>query len=116
MTNLTLEDTVEAMNSSLYQDRFRAEYFQTKIRYEKLKSFNTRIEAANALKFGRINPAPNSEIEDLEEPYYNSPPEVLRDQQRIMGEYLHLLELRAVLENIYLGEESFWEKKTDDKN
>ena len=45
---MELNNTVELMNSSDYRDRFKAEYYQTKIRYEKLKKFNTKIEAAYA--------------------------------------------------------------------
>ena len=41
-----LTDTVNLMESSDYKDRFVAEYVQTKIRYEKLKAFNNKIEAA----------------------------------------------------------------------
>lgn len=40
---MELNNTVELMNSSDYKDRFKAEYYQTKIRYEKLKKFNTKI-------------------------------------------------------------------------
>ena len=39
-------DTIEGMLSPDYKERFRAEYIQTKIRYERLKAFNTKIEAA----------------------------------------------------------------------
>lgn len=40
-----LKDTVELMNSSDYKQRMKAEYWQTKIRYEKLNRFLTKIEA-----------------------------------------------------------------------
>ena len=43
---MELKDTVAQMESSDYKERFIAEYMQTKIRYEKLKAFNTKIEAA----------------------------------------------------------------------
>ena len=33
---ITLDDTIILMSSSDYKDRFKAEYWQTKIRYEKL--------------------------------------------------------------------------------
>lgn len=36
-----LKDTVDGMLSTDYKERFVAEYQQTKIRYEKLKSFAT---------------------------------------------------------------------------
>ena len=41
-----LADTAAGMTSPDYKERFRAEYIQTKIRYERLKAFNTKIEAA----------------------------------------------------------------------
>ena len=36
---MELKDTVEMMNSADYKERFKAEYHQTKTRYEKLKAF-----------------------------------------------------------------------------
>ena len=33
---MNLNDTVKMMNSANYKERFKAEYWQTKIRYEKL--------------------------------------------------------------------------------
>ena len=83
------------MWSDDYKERFRAEYIQTKIRYEKLKAFNTRIEAAERTKY---NPAITPAIM----PQHDCPEELLRDQQRVMGEYLHILEVRAAIENIEL--------------
>ena len=34
MKNMELKDTVVLMESDNYKDRFKAEYYQTKIRYE----------------------------------------------------------------------------------
>lgn len=34
-----LRDTVEMMNSGDYKERFKAEYYQVVIRYQKLKSY-----------------------------------------------------------------------------
>lgn len=48
---MELKDTIEMMTSEDYKERFKAEYYQTKIRYEKLKKFNTRIEAADMMMF-----------------------------------------------------------------
>ncbi len=87
-----LEATVPLMISDDYKARFVAEYRQTKIRYERLKSFNNRIEAA------RMTP----ERDEIEEPKHDCPPELLRAQQRAMGEYLSTLEIRAVIEKIEL--------------
>lgn len=88
---MTYKDTVKGMLSSDYKERFIAEYWQTKIRYEKLKAFCNKIEAA------RVNIEP--------EPEHDCPYELLREQQKIMGEYLHILEVRAVIEGIVLSAE-----------
>ena len=48
---MELKDTIEMMTSNDYKERFKAEYHQTKIRYEKLKKFTTRIEAADMMMF-----------------------------------------------------------------
>lgn len=90
--NVELKDTVELMNSSDYKKRFIAEYLQTKIRYAKLKAFNNKIEAA---KIGHTS-------KKIEEPTHDCPLELLREQQRKMGEYIHILEVRAQIEGINL--------------
>jgi hypothetical protein len=91
-------DTVEGMLSSDYKERFKAEYQQTKIRYEKLKAFNNKIEAA---RLTTCDPFV-SYAKRVDEPKHDCPEEMLRNQQRIMGEYLHILEVRAVVEGIEL--------------
>lgn len=93
LREMELKHTVEMMKSSDYKDRFFAEYWQTKIRYEKLKRLNTRIEAADMVKF---------EKNQIEMPKHDCPLRLLREQQNIMGQYLHLLELRAEIEGIDL--------------
>lgn len=85
---MELKDTVEGMTSPDYKERFKAEYNQTKIRYEKLKKFCDKIEVA--------------QMTGEEEPKHDCPLELLREQQRAMGQYLHLLELRAVIEKVEL--------------
>lgn len=90
-----LKDTVCMMNSSDYKDRFKAEYWQTKIRYEKLKKFNTRIEAANRTKY---------EGNHVEMPKHDCPDHLLQQQQDFMGNYLHILEVRAEIEGIDLDD------------
>ena len=87
---LELKDTIALMTSSDYKQRFIAEYWQTKIRYEKLKDFCNKIELAN--------------LDIMDEPKHDVPYDLLREQQEVMGEYLHLLELRAIIENIDLYE------------
>lgn len=83
-----LKETTEQMCSTDYRERFKAEYYQTKIRYEKLKAFCNKIEA------GLI-------IGEYKEKH-DCPLDLLREQQRYMGEYLHVLELRAIIEHIVL--------------
>lgn len=80
--------TKSLMDSTNYKQRFFAEYWQTKIRYEKLKNFCDKIEAAR--------------IMHLAEPVHDVPEKVLRAQQKAMGEYLHVLEVRAIIENVDL--------------
>lgn len=87
--------TVPLMLSSDYVGRFVAEYRQLKIRYERLKAFNNKIEAARSTC---------CEGKKVEEPKHDCSYDVLRTQQRIMGEYLHILEVRAVVEDISLLE------------
>ncbi len=80
--------TVEYMLSADYEKRFVAEYLQTKIRYEKLKDFCNKIEA--------------SDLTGAVPPNHDCPICLLRQQQRAMGEYLHILETRAIIEKIDL--------------
>lgn len=88
---MELAETIKLMNSKDYKKRFVAEYWQTKIRYEKLKAFNTKIEA-------------NERKGNFTEPKHDCPNDLLLNQQRAMGEYLHILEVRAVIENVDLSE------------
>lgn len=91
-----LSDTVEGMLHPDYKERFKAEYKQTKIRYEKLKAFNTKIEAAQRTQGDPFAP------KKVDEPTHDCPAVLLREQQSIMGQYLHILEVRAVIEGISL--------------
>lgn len=92
---MEMSDTVALMCSDDYKDRFKAEYYQTKIRYEKLKKFNTKIEAARQMAYttGKCK---------CPMPPHDCPDELLREQQSVMGNYLHLLEVRAEIEGIEL--------------
>lgn len=85
---MILKDTTEMMCSDDYKERFAAEYYQTKIRYERLKNFCNKIEVA--------------QITNAEEPKHDCPLELLREQQKCMGMYLSALEKRAMIENIEL--------------
>ena len=82
------EETVQMMLSEDYKARFVAEYRQTKIRHERLKKFCNRIEAAYRSN-GKV-----------EMPKHDCELELLREQLRLMGEYLHVLEIRAEIERI----------------
>lgn len=92
---MELKDTIEMMASEDYKERFKAEYYQTKIRYEKLKAFNTKIEAARRTQLYGQSPAVNM-------PKHDCPDELLREQQTAMGNYLHILEVRAQIEGVAL--------------
>ena len=94
---LSLNDTIELMQSDDYRDRFKAEYLQTRLRYNRLKKFNTKIEAAYRTECVR------PDEKKAEMPKHDCPYDLLRDQQRAMGEYLHILEVRAVIEGIDLN-------------
>ena len=90
-----LSDTVALMCSEDYKERFKAEYNQTKIRYEKLKAFNTKIEAARRTQFSC-----QGAVVDL--PKHDCPDDLLLEQQTAMGNYLHILEVRAQIEGVEL--------------
>lgn len=81
---MDLKDTVELMLSDDYKDRFKAEYYQLKTRYEKLKKILVKIEA-DTLDF----------VPDC-------PIHLLSLQARRMEDYLHILEVRAEIEKIEL--------------
>jgi hypothetical protein len=100
---LTLGDTAEAMSSPDYKERFIAEYVQTKIRYEKLKAFNTKIEAAHQVACNPLCVGPTEPRKGVEMPKHDCPEGLLREQQSVMGQYLHILETRAVIEGIDLS-------------
>lgn len=82
---MELKDTVEMMNSEDYKERFKAEYYQTKIRYEKLSNMLIKYEA------GTLNFAPSCSKE------------VLEDQLYYINEYLRTLKIRAEMEKIDLN-------------
>ena len=91
---MLLNETIELMNSEDFKERFKAEYHQTKTRYEKLKAFNNKIEASERAR--------HENTKQVEMPTHDCPNDLLRQQQSVMGEYLHLLEVRAVIEGIEL--------------
>ena len=81
---MDLIDTVELMTSNDYKERFKAEYYQTEIRYNKLHEMIVRYEA-NTLNF-----EPKCSID------------ILKKQASYMGNYLYMLEVRAEIEGIEL--------------
>lgn len=81
---MELKDTIKLMESDSYKDRFKAEYYQTKIRYDKLHKMLVKYEA-DTLGF----------IPD-------TPKHILIEQASNMGNYLKMLEIRAEIENIEL--------------
>ena len=81
---MELKDTVKLMESADFKDRFKAEYYQTKIRYEKLHTMIVKYEA------GTLNFEPKCNIE------------LLKEQSAAMCKYLYTLEVRAQIENIKL--------------
>lgn len=87
---MELKDTVEMMNSKDYKERFKAEYWQTKIRYNKLHAMLIKYEA------GTLDFTPTCPIS------------ILTTQKRLMGELLKQLEIRAEIEGVDLKGEYTW--------
>lgn len=81
---MELNETIRLMESGDYKERFAAEYWQTKIRYEKLHKMLIKAEART------LNFTPSCPICTLEEQAYT------------MGRYLRKLEVRAEIEEIDL--------------
>lgn len=79
---MTLKDTIPQMTSDDYRERFKAEYYQTKIRAGKLQSLIQH---------------------DMD--LANSPKIILERQLSAMLDYLSTLALRAEFEGINLTEE-----------
>lgn len=85
---MNLESTVEFMISEDYKDRFIAEYWQTKIRHDKLKDYIQNIEIAQDYYDGHG------------EPKHDCPVGLLREQLYAMEEYLDVLDKRRKIEEI----------------
>ena len=79
-----LLDTSLLVKSSNFKERFKAEYYQTKIRYDKLHKMIVKYEA------GTLNFEPKCSIG------------IFKDQISAMGNYLYALEVRAEMEGIEL--------------
>ena len=85
---MELKDTIDLMSSLDYRDRFKAEYYQTKIRYNKLHNMVVKMEA------GTLNFTPTCDLS------------IFKSQLSYMGNYLYILEVRAQMEDIELNIES----------
>lgn len=81
---MELKDTIQMMDNADYKERFKAEYYQTKIRYDKLHNMIVRYEA------GTLNFEPSC------------PMDLLKKQASFMGQYLYCLEVRAEIEKVEL--------------
>lgn len=81
---MELKDTVSMMNSTDHKERFKAEYYQIAIRYEKLSEMLKKLHRGS-LSF---EPTCHRGIYD--------------SQLRAMSDYMAVLEERAVIENIEL--------------
>lgn len=82
---MDLKETVEMMNSADYKERFKAEYQQVVIRYQKLAAMLQRWDN------GELNFTPTC------------PRSTYNMQVRAMTDYIAVLEARAVMEGIDLG-------------
>ena len=82
---MELKDTIDLMNSTDYKERFKAEYLQTKIRYDKLDAMTVKYEA------GTLNFTPSCSLE------------LLKEQKKYMENYIRTLKIRAEIEKINLN-------------
>ncbi|MBR3208844.1 MAG: hypothetical protein IKF82_01105 [Bacilli bacterium] len=83
---MKLEDTKELMCSSDYKARFVAEYYQNKIRYEKLKTMCEKWDE------GKLEFQPTC------------PREIYNAQLHFMKCYIEVLQNRAKMEDIELND------------
>lgn len=81
---MDLKDTINLMTSDDYKERFKAEYYQVKIRLEKLYEMLVKYDA------GTLGFTPDCSIQ------------LLKDQLSIMRDYLYALQVRAEIEHIEL--------------
>ena len=81
---MKLNETVEMMNSENYQERFKAEYYQLKIRICGLQNMLAGWDN-NKLTFAPMCPRNVYEL-----------------QLKSMKDYKTLLEMRATMENIFI--------------
>ena len=85
---MELKDTVQQMLSEDYKDRFKAEYYQVKIRYDKLVDMLDRWDKGQLL----FSPT--------------CPRELLWRQVTVMEDYMDILIERSIAEGIDLSYDS----------
>ena len=90
---MELKETIELMQSNDYKDRFKAEYYQTRLRFEKLRTMLDKYQA------GTLDFKPDCPID------------LLNEQLRHMLRYLCCLEIRATIEEINLEGELIYGRK-----
>ena len=83
---MELKDTIEMMGSADYQERYKAEYYQLKIRAEKLSAMLEKYKA------GTLNFTPSCSYE------------LLFEQLIYMRGYMRILQERAKIESVALKE------------
>lgn len=83
---MKLKDTIQMMDNADYKERYKAEYFQLKIRYEKLSAMLDKY------KNGKLDFTPTCSYE------------LLFEQLIYMENYMHILEERAMIENVDIEE------------
>ena len=81
---MELKETVKMMNSTDYKERFKAEYYQVVIRYQKLKTMLQKWDN------GELNFNPTC------------PRSTYNMQIKAMTDYIAVLEARAVMEGVEL--------------
>lgn len=88
---VTPDEIAALLSSNDWKERLRGEYYELRIRYEKLKAYNVKTE----IRY-RMTPSCVEKAED------EVARRLMRDQQDAMGHYLYLLELRAASAGIDL--------------
>jgi hypothetical protein len=83
---MELKETVDMMNSADYKERFRAEYYQVVIRYQKLSAMLEKWDK------GELDFTPTC------------PRSTYNMQIKAMTDYIAVLEARAVMEGVNLEE------------
>lgn len=81
---MELKDTIELMQSDDYKDRFKAEYYQVKIRLEKLRAMLEKWDK------GELNFTPAT------------PRFIYEGQVKAMESYYYALSARAAMEHIVI--------------